>query len=85
MERQIPYQKLSKKKRRELNSLRRGTWGAMSPVTRRSPNPKAYNRKKARGMTDEFSSDCGAFFIGIAGDRPAGAARLRVDRVCRIV
>ena len=48
MEKFIPYDKLSKKKRRELDRLRRGSWGALSPVTRRSENPKAYNRRKAR-------------------------------------
>jgi len=43
----IPYEKLSKKKKRELASQRRGTW-AMDPVTRRGKNPKAYVRRKAR-------------------------------------
>lgn len=44
----IPYQKLSKKKQRELCAKRRNTWGELNPVTRRPDNPKAYNRKKAR-------------------------------------
>ena len=48
MEKFIPYEKLSKKKRRELDRQRRGTWGVCSPVTRRPENPKAYHRKKAR-------------------------------------
>ena len=48
MEKHIPYSKLSKKKQRELNAKRRGTWGGVNPVTRRPPNPKAYNRQKAR-------------------------------------
>ena len=43
-----PYQKLSKKERRRLDTLRRGTWGDLNPVTRRSENKKAYNRNKAR-------------------------------------
>ncbi|WP_411677117.1 hypothetical protein [Caproicibacter sp.] len=46
MEKFIPYEKLSKKKRRELAIARRGSWGALNPVTRKPENPKAYNRKK---------------------------------------
>lgn len=48
MEKFIPFEKLSKKKQKELNNLKRGTWGALNPVTRKSENLKAYNRKKAR-------------------------------------
>lgn len=48
MEKFIPYEKLSKKKRRELDRMRRGTWGALDPVTRKPENPRAYNRQKAR-------------------------------------
>ena len=48
MDKLIPKEKLSKKKRKELNTQRRGTWGALSPVTRKPENPKAYNRKKAQ-------------------------------------
>ncbi len=48
MEKMVPPDKLSKKKRREQNAKRRGTWGAISPVTRRPPVPKAYRRKKIR-------------------------------------
>ncbi|MBQ9250561.1 MAG: hypothetical protein IJ179_09385 [Oscillospiraceae bacterium] len=47
MEKFIPYDKLSKKKKRELDTQRRGSW-AMSPVTRKPANPKAYDRRKAR-------------------------------------
>ncbi len=48
MEKYVPYEKLSKKKKKELNAKRRKTWGAISPVTRKPQNPKAYNRKKTR-------------------------------------
>ena len=46
MEKFVPFEKLSKKKQRERNAQKRGTWGALSPVTRKPQNPKAYNRKK---------------------------------------
>ncbi len=48
MEKFIPYEKLSKKKQRELNRKRRKTWNGINPVTRKPANPKAYNRQKTR-------------------------------------
>jgi hypothetical protein len=73
MERQIPYRKLSKKKRRELDNLRRGTWGSLNPVTRKSANPKAYDRRKARSVRGDSSSDRSAFFLwASAGIRQPG-------------
>ena len=48
MDKFTPYEKLSKKKQRELDRTKRGTWGAINPVTRKPANPKAYNRQKAR-------------------------------------
>ena len=56
----IPYDKLSKKKRREADRARRGSWGGINPVTRRPDNPKAYKRKKIR-LSDENGE---AFVIG---------------------
>ena len=56
MEKYIPQDKLSKKKKRELNQARRGSWGGLSPVTRRTENPRAYNRRKAqRREKDELT------------------------------
>ena len=48
MEKFIAYEKLSKKKKRELDAKRRCSWGGVNPVTRKPANPKAYNRAKAR-------------------------------------
>ena len=53
MEKFIPYEKLSKKKQRELNARKRKTWGNVNPVTRRTENPKAYNRQKTRKWSDD--------------------------------
>jgi hypothetical protein len=64
MERFIPFEKLSKKKQRQLNAQKRGSWGAISPVTRRPENPKAYNRKKARRWKED--SMCGPFYLSYA-------------------
>lgn len=52
MEKFVPFEKLSKKEKRKQNRLKRSTWGPLSPVTRRSANPKAYNRKKAQRPDD---------------------------------
>ena len=49
----VPYEKLSKKEKRRRNAEKRGIWGALSPVTRRSENPKAYKRKKAQLSDDD--------------------------------
>ena len=51
----IPYEKLSKKKKRELNAKRRNTWDDLNPVTRKPVSSKAYDRRKARKWNrDEF-------------------------------
>jgi len=41
------YEKLSKKKKRDLYPGKRTVW-AISPVIHRPENPKAYNRRKAQ-------------------------------------
>ncbi len=48
MEKFVPYGKLSKKKRRELDAMKRGSWGGVNPVTRCSKKETAYDRKKLR-------------------------------------
>lgn len=55
MEKFIPYEKLSKKKQRDLNAMKRGTWGSFNPVTRKPQNPKAYNRRTAQRWKDDSS------------------------------
>ncbi|MBO4561992.1 MAG: hypothetical protein J5772_00080 [Clostridia bacterium] len=42
----IPYKKLSKRKRRELDNEQRGSWGAVNPVTRAIKSRKIYDRKR---------------------------------------
>ncbi len=46
----VPFEKLSKKKQRELNKQQRTTWGSLDPTTRKPENSKAYNRNKRREM-----------------------------------
>ncbi len=67
MEKFIPYEKLSKKKQRELDVQRRTVW-TISPVTRKPANPRAYNRKKAQKRYDDGSSFCAFFFTNGSGE-----------------
>lgn len=53
MEKFISYEKLSKKKQRELNQAKRGSWYGLNPVTRKPENSKAYNRRRAREWGDD--------------------------------
>ncbi len=49
----VPYEKMSKKKKREQDAARRGDWGGLDPVTRVPPEPRAYNRAKAKKERSE--------------------------------
>lgn len=62
MEKFIPYEKLSKKEKRRLDSVRRATWGELSPVTRKPQNSKAYNRRKAQNWKKELSNSVSFIF-----------------------
>jgi hypothetical protein len=53
MQKFVPFEKLSKKKRREEHAARRKSWSGVNPVTRKPENPKAYKRKKARKWSDD--------------------------------
>lgn len=67
MEKFIPYEKLSKKEKRARDLARRGSWGGLSPVTRRPEDPKAYKRSKARkGSEDDFFSASDFFACPLA-------------------
>lgn len=48
MEKFVPFEKLSKRKQRELNKQKRTTWGGLDPTTRKPDNSRAYNRNKRK-------------------------------------
>jgi len=54
MEKFIPYEKLSKKKQKELNAKKRGSWYGLNPVTRVPESPRAYKRKTARNWREDL-------------------------------
>lgn len=56
MKKFVPYEKMTKRQKKEFNKKKRGTWGAINPVTRKPENPKAYKRKKALNLKDEPDS-----------------------------
>lgn len=44
----IPYEKLSKKKQREVDAQKRGAWGGICPITRKTKNIAVYNRQDSK-------------------------------------
>jgi len=60
----VPLEKQSKRKRKEYYASRRKTWGELNPVTRSTPNPRAYNRKKS-GQRYEHEPLPGFFIIAV--------------------
>ena len=58
----IAYQKLTKKKRRELDTARRGTWGTVNPVTKRAEPSTAYQREKEKRRWQVEPDHSGIFF-----------------------
>lgn len=62
MDKFIPFDKMSKRKKREMLSQKRRTWGGINPVTRKPENPKAYKRIKARKW-EEDDTHGRVFFI----------------------
>ena len=53
MEKYIPYEKLSKRRKRDEDKKQRHNWGGVNPVTRRSKNPRAYDRRKAKRIAED--------------------------------
>lgn len=56
MEKFVPYEKMSKKAKKEIDEQKRGGWDGVNPVTRvAEENPKAYQRKpKHPNRTEEW-------------------------------
>lgn len=50
----IPKEKLSKKKRRELDAQKRNSWGEIKPVTRLVESKKGYNRQRGKVKTRDL-------------------------------
>lgn len=42
----VPYEKLSKKEKKKIDSLKRRDWSGLNPVTRVAEENKKYSRKE---------------------------------------
>ena len=60
----VPLDKQSKRKRNEFFKSQRRDWGPLSPVTKRVPNGKAYNRKKSK-QRYEYEPCLDFLFLGL--------------------
>ncbi|MDE5947116.1 MAG: hypothetical protein K2G63_07425 [Oscillospiraceae bacterium] len=61
MKKFVPYEKMSKKEQHKINKEKRNVW-EINPVTRKTENKKAYNRKKLR-RDDKSQADYFLFSI----------------------
>lgn len=44
----VPFEKMSKKKKREINNMRRNSWGDFNPTTRVAQDSTKYSRAKSK-------------------------------------
>ena len=51
MNKHIPFEKMSKRQKKDVNARRRNGWDVLNPVTRRPANPKAYNRRQEKTVS----------------------------------
>lgn len=56
MNRFIPKEKMTKRKKRALDKVKRGTWEGIRPVTRTIESKKRYNRKKSPRWQNDDST-----------------------------
>jgi len=52
----VPLKKRQKQEIRAENAKKRGTWNGINPVTRKPPNPRAYNRAKVKRSAENITS-----------------------------
>ena len=76
MDKFIPLEKLSKRKKRELMAKKRHNWGSVNPVTRKPETPKAYKREKTRKWGDDSSADV---FFSFLSPLPVSQSRCDQD------
>lgn len=65
MEKFTSYEKLAKKKQREIDAQKRATWGITNPITKKIESKKIYNRKRIRNDSahEPFNADSFLFYI----------------------
>ena len=60
MKKFTPYEKLSKKQKKEIDQAKRADWGNVIPVSKKIESAKIYNRKKCRRWD---SDSCAGVFV----------------------
>ena len=63
MEKFVPYEKLSKKKKKALDAAKRGGWNGLNPVTRKTADARAYRRMKKTQLWDHADPPAVSFFL----------------------
>lgn len=53
----VPYEKLSKKKQKEIDAQKRRTWGEICPITRKTKNLTVYNRQNEKKIARRDIND----------------------------
>lgn len=61
MKKFVEYEKLSKKRKKEIDKAKRTTWGNVIPVTKKVESAKIYNRKKHQRR--DWESGAGVFVL----------------------
>lgn len=54
MKKFVPYEKMQKKQKKDLDRKRRGSWGDCNPITKKEKNEKAYDRNKYKGRNTKI-------------------------------
>jgi len=58
----IPLEKRSKRAIKDYHKMQRKDWGNVNPITKRTENKKAYNRKKSNQRWQEHGPMVGFFY-----------------------
>lgn len=53
----VPYDKLSKKKKKEFNNKKRNDWGDFNPATKVIPNKRRQKKKRDDYYEDYYDED----------------------------
>jgi len=59
----VPLAKRSKREQKEHHAAQRRDWGSLNPATRKTPNLKAYNRKKSKQRWHNGHEPCLDFLV----------------------
>lgn len=79
----LPREKMSKRNKRALDGKKRAGWDGINPITRKTENKKAYNRKKSPRWYNDYST--GIFVMDYSGSAlsaPSGVTSVPTAASC---